>query len=332
MPEQERDFVDAFAGQESSTGDGVTEAVHRRKRAHGYRHVAHLEAGRVGLITTRENRGVSDPLEFDPALYRGTAGYYDRFRVPYPQLMLDELLSLVQPSGNGRLLDLACGTGQITFAIAEQFAEVWAVDQERDMISAVREKARVAGASHVRTAVSTAEALDAPSAAFELVAIGNAFHRLRRDTVAAHAFRWLQPDRCIALLWGTGPWTGEAAWQRAMAGVLSSWRAKLGAEARVPAGWDEARRKRPDAAVLQAAGFDAVRSSRFPTAHDWTVDALIGFVYSTSFLPRDVVGDRAELLERDLRRELGGFETRNELHETIDFAYELARRPACRRD
>ncbi len=281
-----------------------------------------------GWATIRDNPGVSDALEFDPGLYRGTAGYYDRFRVPYPEVMLDELVRLVQPSGRGRLLDLACGTGQITFAVAVQFAEVWAVDQEPDMIRVVRDKARVARASHVRTVVSPAEGLDAPPGAFELVAIGNAFHRLRREAVAAGAFRWLQPNRCIALLWGIGPWTGEAAWQRAMACVLSSWKTKLGAEARVPAGWEEGRRMQPDAVVLRAAGFDVVHSSRFPTAHDWSVEALIGFVYSTSFLPRVVLGDRAEMFERDLRRELGTFEARNELRETIDFACELARRPA----
>ncbi len=275
----------------------------------------------------RDNPGVSDALEFDPGLYRGTAGYYDRFRVPYPPAMLDELLALVQPSGGGRLLDLACGTGQITFAIAEQFAEVWAVDQEPDMIRVVREKGRVAGAGPARTVVARAEGLDAPPDAFELVAIGNAFHRLRRDAVAARAFRWLQPNRCIALLWSTGPWAGEAAWQQAMAGVFSSWTTKLGAEGRVPVGWEEARRERPDLVVLRAAGFDVVHSSRFPTAHGWSVEELIGFVYSTSFLPRVVLGDRAGLFERDLRRELGGFEARNELNETIDFNYELARRP-----
>jgi SAM-dependent methyltransferase len=215
--------------------------------------------------------------------------------------MLDELLTRVRPSGRGRLLDLACGTGQIAFAMAEEFAEVWAVDQEPDMIGVVREKARVAPASHVRTVISQAEDLDAPPGAFELVAIGNAFHRLRRDVVAANAFRWLQPNRWIALLWSTVPWTGETEWQRAMTSVLSGWQTELDAEARVPRGWDQTRLERPDAEVLTAAGFEVVGSSRFSTAHDWTIEALIGLVYSTSFLPRALLGDRADAFERDLR-------------------------------
>jgi hypothetical protein len=62
--------------------------------------------------------------------------------------------------------------------------------------------------------------------------------------------------------------------------------------------------------------------------YEWNDEALIGLAYSMSFLPRAVLGDRVESFERDLHRELDSFEARNELNETIDFAYELARRPA----
>jgi len=271
---------------------------------------------------------VADTIDFDPNLYRGTAQDYERFRAPYPQAMIDEVLDRAQASGEGRLMDLACGTGQIAFAVASRFAEVWAVDQEPDMIEAVRGKAQAAGTTHLRTIISTAESLHAPSEAFELVAIGNAFHRLRRETIAAKALRWLKRNRCIALLWANSPWAGQADWQRAMSAVIASWRTKLGVEDRVPAGWDQARRERPDVTVLRTAGFQPDHAARHPTDHEWTIDALTGFIYSTSALPRAIIGNHATEFERDLRRELGDITNDNTLHETIDFAYELARRPA----
>jgi SAM-dependent methyltransferase len=59
-------------------------------------------------------------LEFRRDLFRGTAGYYDRFRAPYPQALIDDLAGRpgpgAGPGGAGRLLDLACGTGQLSFA------------------------------------------------------------------------------------------------------------------------------------------------------------------------------------------------------------------------
>jgi SAM-dependent methyltransferase len=266
-------------------------------------------------------------IEFNPALYRRTARDYDRFRVPYPRAMIDDLLDATGPSGRGRLLDLACGTGQITFALAERFAEVWAVDQEPDMIEVVRANARAIPATRVHALAAGAEELVAPAGAFELVAIGNAFHRLHREAVAERALGWLKPNHSIALLWSTGPWTGEASWQMAMAAVLEHWKLKLGARERVPAEWDQLRRRRPDADVLVSVGFREVRTARFPELHDWTVEELIGLMYSTSFLPRSVVGDHAAAFERDLHRELGDHADGGTLRETIDFAYQVARRP-----
>lgn len=172
------------------------------------------------------------------------------------------------------------------------------------------------------------EDLAAPECAFELVAIGNAFHRLQRTAVAKHTLRWLQPGRCIALLWANSPWAGDADWQRALSAVLARWKIKVGAQTRLPAGWDQARRERSDLAVLTACGLQPVRSSRFPTFQEWTVDMLIGLVYSTSFLSRAVLGDRVEAFENDLRRELNSAVADGKLWETIDFAYELARRPS----
>jgi hypothetical protein len=52
-----------------------------------------------------------------------------------------------------------------------------------------------------------------------------------------------------------------------------------------------------------------------------------GFVYSTSALPRALIGDDAAAFEAGLRRELSAHARGGKLRETIDWAYELARRP-----
>ncbi|MFC9632728.1 class I SAM-dependent methyltransferase [Streptomyces mirabilis] len=85
-------------------------------------------------------------VRFEPDLYRGTADYYDRFRLPYPDAMIADLVRRAAPSGRGRLLDLACGTGQLAFPLRGSFAEVWCVDAEPDMTEVVRAKAIAVGA------------------------------------------------------------------------------------------------------------------------------------------------------------------------------------------
>jgi SAM-dependent methyltransferase len=85
---------------------------------------------------------MSDRIEFPRDLFRGTATFYSRFRPPYPPALLDDLVERVRPSGEGRMLDLACGTGQVALPLSGHFTEVIAVDQEVEMIEEGRRLAR----------------------------------------------------------------------------------------------------------------------------------------------------------------------------------------------
>jgi SAM-dependent methyltransferase len=269
---------------------------------------------------------MDDEVRFAADLYRGTAGYYDRYRLPYPEAMLADLVKRAGVSGDGRLLDLACGTGQLAFPLRQWFSEVWAVDREPDRV--VRAKADAAGAGNVRPMVADGETLDAQPDYFELAVIGNAFHRLDRDLVAARLFRWLRPGGCVALCWSNGPFQGGEEWQRALAATLDRWRAALRIEERVPANWDEQRRLRPDHQVLADAGFAVAGHQEFAVEHRWRLPELAGFIRSTSFLPASVLGDQEAAFDADLAAALGSLAKDGAFTETVSFAYDLARKPS----
>jgi SAM-dependent methyltransferase len=182
---------------------------------------------------------------FRTDLYRGTAAYYDRYRPPYPPELLADLLERAGVSGRGRLLDLACGTGHLAFPLRHRFTEVWAVDQEPDMVEQVRVKAAAEHAAEIRPIRSSAQSLSAEPGGFELVTVGNAFHGLERDLVARRILDWLVPGGGLALCWSSSPWAGERDRQRALAALPGDWRTRLGGEDRVPAGWEAQRRRRP---------------------------------------------------------------------------------------
>jgi SAM-dependent methyltransferase len=271
---------------------------------------------------------MDDEVRFAPDLFRGTAGYYDRYRLPYPEAMLAELVSSAGVDGHGRLLDLGCGTGQLAFPLRPWFSEVWAVDQEPDMVDMVRAKAAAAGDQGVRPIVSAAENLDAEPGYFELAVVGNAFHRLDRDLVARLVFGWLRPGGCVALCWSSGPATGEREWQRALADTMGRWVAALGAGQRTPAGWDLARRQRPDLQVLSDAGFEVAGRREFSIDQHWTLPELAGHIRSTSNLPPSVLADQAAAFDADLAASLGPPGDDGTYTETVSFAYDLARKPA----
>jgi hypothetical protein len=157
--------------------------------------------------------------------------------------------------------------------------------------------------------------------------IGSAFHRLNRDVVAAQTLRWLEPGGYLALCWSPMPFLGEEAWQGVLAAMLERWRAALGAEDRIPAGWDLPRQRRPDLQVLAAAGFEVAGRREFTAEHRWSLPELAGLIRSTSFLPASVLGDQAAAFDADLAASLGPYSDGGTFTETASFVYELARKP-----
>lgn len=246
-------------------------------------------------------------MSFDADLYSDAAGDYDRYRLPYPPALLASLLGRV--SGRSRLMDLACGTGQLAFALCSHFSSTWAVDQEPSMVSAVAAR----NVASVRPVAAAAESLSAPAFAFDLIVIGNAFHRLPRERVAALAKSWLRPGGALALCWSDSPWAGAEPWQEEFRAVIASWRSRLGE--RLPAGWDAGPSHE---AVLTAAGFPPPSRFTVVVPHRWTALSLAGFVYSTSFLPRSLFGDRTAEFESELAERLPG-----ELTSRTSYAYDL---------
>ncbi len=268
-----------------------------------------------------------DP-EFRPDLYQGTARAYDEFRLPYPAGLVADLADRTGADGTGRLLDLACGTGQVALALADRFAEIWAVDQEPDMIDVARHKTDAVGAAaRFRFLVCDAAELSAPAGYFDLVTIGNAFHRLPRTVVARSTLGWLRPGGFLALLWGGTPTYGDAPWQRSMAAVMQRWQHRPGAQVRIPASYAPDRSARSDQHILAEAGFDLAGRQSVSLSHDWTADELAGFVASTSVLSAAALGEQAAEFEADLRRELAACRPDGRFSQHTEVAYDLAIRP-----
>jgi SAM-dependent methyltransferase len=266
------------------------------------------------------------PAVFRNDLFKGTAEYYDRYRPRYPPVLLEDLVARVG-GRRSRMLDLACGTGQLAFPLAASFDEVVALDQEAELVEFGRVQAEQRGVDNIQWIVGTAETFPLEGA-FDLVAIGNAFHRLDRPVVARRLVTRLADRGCIALVWSDGPMVGSQPWQQALDDTLERWRDELGVRDRAPAGWASAIERLPHRQVLSDAGLAYEGRFEFSAMQRWTVDALIGFVFSTSVLSRPTFGDQADAFAADVRAQLLALSPDDRFDQELTYAYDLARRQA----
>ncbi|MFI5776366.1 class I SAM-dependent methyltransferase [Nocardia sp. NPDC051570] len=131
--------------------------------------------------------------QWDPSLYRGSAAYYARGRMPYPGALADALTAELHLDGRGRLLDIGCGPGSLTLLLAEKFERAVGLDADPDMIEEAARLAGQGGRTNIDWLCMRAEELPAGLGRFELIAFAQSFHWMDRPKVAAAVHDMLHP-------------------------------------------------------------------------------------------------------------------------------------------
>ncbi|GAA2802386.1 class I SAM-dependent methyltransferase [Crossiella cryophila] len=245
---------------------------------------------------------------WDPSLYAGSAAYYARGRLPYPEALADALTAELGLDGSGRLLDIGCGPGSLTLLLANRFEQAIGIDADADMVSAARGHAAEAGIANTRWHCLRAEELPAGLGEFRLITFAQSFHWLDRPRVAAAALGMLTADGACAHVHATThqgradgpalpfprpPHQEIAALVRDHLGEVR--RAGQGSLPRGTAGGEDL--------VYRAAGFRGPRRIELPgRVVTRRADDLVAAVFSLSSSAPHLFGDRRAEFEADLRR------------------------------
>ncbi len=265
---------------------------------------------------------------FSPDAFLGTASYYARYRVPYPRVLLQDLVQRAGVTGQGRLLDLACGPGRVTFALAESFQEIWAIDLEPEMVAVGKEEAAERGINHIQWMVGKAEEMVAPPAWFDLVTIGEAFHRLDQPLVAAQTLRWLKPGCSLAVMGNCSRADDWEPWQSIVAQIVHKWTGRTVSTGGVSTAHVPNCGPGHTEQMLRDFGFEEVDLYTFFEPLDWTLETILGNLYSLSVCSRRVLGSNTEAFEAELKAALLAHNPGGLYHETMRFCYTLGRKPA----
>jgi SAM-dependent methyltransferase len=122
--------------------------------------------------------------------FADAAELYDRMRPRYPQLLFTDLAVTAGLTAGSRVLEVGCGTGQATVALAEMGYKIDAVELSSELATLAARN--VATFPLVRIATGNFEAWQLPCATFDLAASFTAWHWIDpeiRMTKAAAALR-----------------------------------------------------------------------------------------------------------------------------------------------
>jgi ubiquinone/menaquinone biosynthesis C-methylase UbiE len=131
-------------------------------------------------------------------------------RPPYPEEVFDVLESLLPP-GARRVLELGCGSGDLTLRLAPRVTSLDALDVSEPMLELARRRAG-AGHANVRWLHSSAEAHET-SDTYSLIVAAESFHWMDWHAVLPRCARWLEPSGVFAVVDGRAfvglPWHDE---------------------------------------------------------------------------------------------------------------------------
>jgi ubiquinone/menaquinone biosynthesis C-methylase UbiE len=110
--------------------------------------------------------------------------------------VIDAVVTSVAARPGMRVLDMGCGSGQVTIPLARAGAEVIAVDVSPAMIRLLRENAAREALTNIRPVVDALENLRLPAASLDAVVSNYALHHLADDDkrrLLRAATVWLRP-------------------------------------------------------------------------------------------------------------------------------------------
>ncbi len=207
------------------------------------------------------------------------AAYYARYRRGYPPAVVDALADALALTPADTIVDLGCGTGQLTLPLARKVERALGVDPEPDMLRHAETAGREAAVTNVKWVRGTSDDLEGiaePLGGVGAVTLANAIHLVDRARLFSAAHVALRPGRSLAIVAnGTPLWLQDTPWSAALRTFMQRW---LGISPTNHCGTDEETRL-TYRRELSAIGY-AVDDVRVEYADTLTLDEIVGGVFS----------------------------------------------------
>jgi SAM-dependent methyltransferase len=259
---------------------------------------------------------------FEPCRFRSIAAFYDKYRLAYPDRLVDRVAALAGLKPGDAVLDLGAGTGMLAVSFARLGMTVTAMDPEPAMLEAAGRAARDAGVALTLVRGSSRD-LTADMVPFRLVTMGRSFHWMDRAATLAMLEGIVAADGAVALFHDAHPPVPENGWFKVLNQVQGRFRHVDELDARRARSGGH-RRYEP---FLFASAFTQIDGLSVTIRHEIGIDDIVGRGLSASRCAPELLGARQDAFVQALRAELLKLSPDGRFTEVAEMVAVLARRP-----
>jgi SAM-dependent methyltransferase len=255
--------------------------------------------------------------------FQSTAKHYVAGRPPYAPTLIERVARRCGLRRTHRILDLACGPGQLALDFSKFVSSVMAIDPEPEMLDVARAAAREKAARNIEFIQASAGDLGPHLDSFQIVTIGRAFHWMDRVDTLARLDSLIEPGGAVVLFGDSHPELPDNGWH-------PKYRALLARYSDGDAGWQRRRAPGwiPHEAILLASPFPMLERIGVIEQRQVAVDQLVDRAFSMSSTSHKRLRAKAKALAEEIRKLMLVYAVDGEVTEVVESEALIAERRA----
>ncbi|MDF1791843.1 MAG: class I SAM-dependent methyltransferase [Thalassobaculaceae bacterium] len=251
-------------------------------------------------------------------LFDSAVDHYVRYRLAYPAEMVVDIVNRFDlTDGVGRVLDIGCGPGSLTFALHGLGVLVTGIEPNGPMLAVARRTATELG-DDIPFLHKTAEAVNPDDGPARVALFGRSFHWTDRSLVLQRLDDVIEPGGGVVVVHEDTKTRSETKIGQVVEALKRDW---------CPDGIPGAASRGHHEDHLRPSAFSEVERVLYPVTRRWSVDDAVGHMFSTSYFNPQRLGSRVDSFEIDARSRLLELEPSGLFEEKLAFSALYAKRP-----